>query len=56
MLAHGGALSDPDSVQQAFTAVPELDGFVGGSAIERIPVEKAIIKTIRGFKEAGAEK
>ena len=56
VLAHGGALNGPAAVQAAFDAVPELDGFVGGSAVERIPVEKAIRKTIQGFKEAGAEK
>ena len=56
VLAHGGALNSPQAVQVAFDAVPELDGFVGGSAVERIPVEKAIRKTIQGFKEAGTEK
>ena len=56
VLAHGGALNSPAAVQAEFDAVPELDGFVGGSAVERIPVEKAIRKTIQGFKEAGAEK
>lgn len=55
VLAHGGALSGPDAVQQALTAVPALDGFVGGSAVERIPVEKAIRKIITDFKEAGGK-
>lgn len=55
VLAHGGALSDPESVQKAFDDIAELDGFVGGSAIERIPVEKAIHKIIHDFKEAGIE-
>ena len=55
VLAHGGALNSPEAVQRVFDAVPELAGFVGGSAVERIPVEKAIRKTIQGFKEAGAE-
>ena len=56
VLAHGGALNSPEAVQRVFDAVPEIAGFVGGSAVERIPVEKAIRKTIQGFKEAGAEK
>lgn len=53
VLAHGGALSAPDTVQKALDAVWQLDGFVGGSAVERIPVEKAINRIIDGFKRAG---
>ncbi len=56
VLAHGGALATPALVQEVLYSVPELDGFVGGSAVERIPVEKAIRKIITDFKEAGAEK
>ncbi len=53
VLCHGGALSTPEKVQKVFDAIPEVDGFSGGSAIERIPVEKAIAKIIREFKEVG---
>lgn len=53
VLAHGGALSTPEAVQKALDAIPQLDGFVGGSAIERIPVEKAIYRIVDGFKHAG---
>lgn len=55
VLAHGGVLADPETVQRAFDTVPELDGFVGGSAVERIPVESAIRDTIRAFKKVGCE-
>lgn len=53
VLCHGGALSTPQAVQCALDTVPGLDGFVGGSAVERIPVEKAIAKIIHDFKQAG---
>ena len=53
VLCHGGALSTPENVQKVFDSISEVDGFSGGSAIERIPVEKAIAKIIREFKEVG---
>ena len=52
VLCHGGALSSPEAVQRVLDAVPAIDGFVGGSAIERIPVEKAIARIIHEFKNA----
>lgn len=54
VLCHGGALSTPEAVQCALDAIPALDGFVGGSAVERIPVEQAIARIIRDFKQAGS--
>ena len=43
-------------VQRVYDAIPEMDGYLGGSSIERIPVERAIINVIRDFKQIAVEK
>jgi predicted TIM-barrel enzyme len=47
---HGGATETPADVEYLLERVKGLDGYVGGSTAERIPVEKAITEAIKGFK------
>jgi predicted TIM-barrel enzyme len=47
---HGGATETPEDVKVLLDRVKGLDGYVGGSTAERIPVEKSITEAIRGFK------
>jgi predicted TIM-barrel enzyme len=47
---HGGATETPQDVKYLLEKVKGLDGYVGGSTAERIPVEKAITEAVRGFK------
>ena len=47
---HGGPLVGVDEVTRMF-AETSADGFVGSSSIERIPVERAVMETVRSFKE-----
>jgi predicted TIM-barrel enzyme len=48
---HGGATETPEDVKYLLERVKGLDGYVGGSTAERIPVEKAIIGAVKGFKD-----
>ena len=50
-LAHGGPLSTPESFKEFLAFMPEIDGFVGASSMERIPTEQAISATVKKFKE-----
>ena len=50
-LAHGGPLAAPEDFKEFIRCLPEIDGFVGASSMERIPTEKAISSTVRKFKE-----
>jgi len=47
---HGGATETPEDVKYLLERVKGLDGYVGGSTAERIPVEKSITEAVRGFK------
>jgi len=47
---HGGATETPQDVKYLLEKVKGLDGYVGGSTAERIPVEKSITEAVRGFK------
>ena len=49
-LAHGGPLATPEDFAAFLTFLPEIDGFVGASSMERIPTEDAIIDTVKAFK------
>jgi predicted TIM-barrel enzyme len=49
VVAHGGPFEDPDSVQHVYDRV-DVDGFLGASSIERLPVERAIVATIEEFR------
>jgi predicted TIM-barrel enzyme len=48
---HGGAAETPQDVQYLLTKIEGLDGYVGGSTAERLPVEKSITQAIKGFKD-----
>ena len=49
-LAHGGPLATPENFKDFLKFLPEIDGFVGASSMERIPTEKAISSTVKEFK------
>ncbi len=49
VVAHGGPLEDPESVQRAYE-LTDVDGYLGASSIERLPVEKAIAATVQSFQ------
>ncbi len=49
-LAHGGPLATPKDFKAFKALLPEIDGFVGASSMERIPTEEAVARTVREFK------
>lgn len=49
-LAHGGPLATPRISPLFLRLLPQVDGFVGASSMERIPTEDAIISTVKAFK------
>ena len=49
VVAHGGPFEDPDSVRTVFERT-SVDGYLGASSIERLPVELAIDEIVRAFK------
>ncbi|MGI6005236.1 MAG: phosphoenolpyruvate hydrolase family protein [Christensenellales bacterium] len=49
LLTHGGPLTTPEDVQYVHKRT-NADGFVGGSAAERLPIEKVIIEATESFK------
>ena len=50
VLAHGGPLATPADFAKFMKCLPDIDGFVGASSMERIPTEDAIIATVKDFK------
>lgn len=48
VVAHGGVFEDPEAVQRAFDRL-DVDGFLGASSIERLPVEEALMRWSRAF-------
>ncbi|RJP21391.1 MAG: phosphoenolpyruvate hydrolase family protein [Candidatus Abyssobacteria bacterium SURF_5] len=49
-LMHGGPFADPQSTAVIYERT-DAQGFVGASAVERTPIERAVIETCRGFKD-----
>ncbi|MFV0477706.1 MAG: phosphoenolpyruvate hydrolase family protein [Parahaliea sp.] len=49
-LIHGGPFYDPESTNVIYQKT-DAEGFVAASAVERIPIEKAITEVCRGFKQ-----
>lgn len=49
VVAHGGAFDVPENVQLAYDRT-DVDGFLGASSIERLPVEQAVADTIVSFR------
>ena len=50
VLGHGGPFARPEDVVHMYEFC-EADGFIAGSAVDRIPIEKAIIDTARALKQ-----
>lgn len=48
-LVYGGPIKTPADIQYMYSN-DDLMGYIGGSAFERIPLEKSITKTIKNFK------
>jgi len=48
-LAHGGPLSSPEDLQYLYDTT-DAQGFLGASSAERIPVERAVVETVKSFK------
>lgn len=48
-LVHGGPFADPESTAVIYEKT-DAQGFVGASAIERTPIEKAVVEACQGFK------
>lgn len=49
-LIHGGPFYDPKSTAIIYEKT-DAQGFVGASAIERTPIERAVMETCQGFKD-----
>lgn len=50
VVAHGGPFDVPENVQTVYDRV-DVDGFLGASSIERLPVERAVRETIDQFRD-----
>jgi len=48
VVAHGGAFDSPENVQECFRRVG-VDGFLGASSLERLPVEEALTRVTRDY-------
>jgi predicted TIM-barrel enzyme len=53
---HGGATVTPQDVQYLLDHCNGLDGYVGGSTAERLPVEKSITAAVKEFKDTHIKK
>lgn len=49
VVTHGGPFEDPESVSQVLQRT-SVHGFIGASAVERIPVERAVMQVVREYK------
>ncbi len=49
VLAHGGPFADPEDTDYLYENT-DAQGFIGASSIERLPVERAVIRAVSGFK------
>lgn len=49
VVAHGGPFEDARTVQQVF-AETDVDGYLGASSIERLPIERALREVVDGFR------
>lgn len=53
VLCHGGPVAEPPDVAYVMERVQGLDGFLGGSSMDRLPAERAITEQVRRFKAIG---
>jgi predicted TIM-barrel enzyme len=49
LFAHGGPIEGPKEVEYVFKNT-DAQGFTGGSAAERMPIEKAILEVTQAYK------
>lgn len=49
VVAHGGPFEDPESVRMCFEKT-SVDGYLGASSIERLPVERALTEMMDEFR------
>jgi predicted TIM-barrel enzyme len=47
---HGGSIESADNFAALLKEVPRLDGYIGGSSLERLPIEEAVPKAVEAFK------
>jgi predicted TIM-barrel enzyme len=55
LFAHGGPIEGPPEVQYVLEHT-NAQGFIGGSAAERVPIEKAILATTQEYKALHLQK
>jgi predicted TIM-barrel enzyme len=51
VLCHGGPIAEPDDVEFVLQNGRGIDGFLGGSSMDRLPTERAIKEQVSRFKE-----
>jgi predicted TIM-barrel enzyme len=50
VLCHGGPISEPPDAEYVLHRTKGIHGFYGASSMERLPVEKAIMETMKAYK------
>jgi predicted TIM-barrel enzyme len=50
VLCHGGPISEPADAEYVLHRTKGVHGFYGASSMERLPVEKAIMETMKAYK------
>lgn len=50
ILCHGGPIFGPEEAEYVLKRAKGVHGFYGASSLERLPVEKAITRTVRQYK------
>jgi predicted TIM-barrel enzyme len=50
VLCHGGPISEPSDAEYVLHRTKGVHGFYGASSMERLPVEKAIMETMKAYK------
>jgi len=51
VICHGGPIAEPEDAQYIMDHTEGVVGFYGASAIERIPIERALTEHVRKYKE-----
>lgn len=51
VLCHGGPIADPEDAQYVLARTRNVHGFYGASSMERLPVEDAITKQVKRFRD-----
>jgi predicted TIM-barrel enzyme len=50
VLCHGGPISEPSDAEYVLHRTEGVHGFYGASSMERLPVERAIVETMKAYK------